>query len=224
MSAGTDLAAAIDHTLLRPEAGVEDIRRLCAEAVDWGFAAVCVNPVWVGTAVAAVAGSTVRVASVCGFPLGANETAVKVEEARRAMDGGAREIDMVQHLGAAVAGAWDVVEADVAAVAGVVHAHDGELKVILECGLLDDDAKREAARRAVAAGADWVKTSTGFLAGGATVADIELLRVAVRGAARVKASGGIRSVADARMMLAAGAERLGTSSGVAIMRDAGGQG
>lgn len=224
MSAGTDLAAAIDHTLLRPEAGAEDIRRLCAEAVDWGFAAVCVNPVWVGTAVAAVAGSTVRVASVCGFPLGANETAVKVEEARRAMDGGAREIDMVQHLGAAVAGSWDVVEADVAAVAEVVHALDGELKVILECGLLDDDAKREAARRAVAAGADWVKTSTGFLAGGATVADVELLRVAVRGAARVKASGGIRSVADARMMLAAGAERLGTSSGVAIMRDADGQG
>jgi len=224
MSAGTDLAAAIDHTLLRPEAGAEDIRRVCAEAVDWGFAAVCVNPVWVGTAVAAVAGSTVRVASVCGFPLGANETAVKVEEARRAMDGGAREIDMVQHLGAAVAGSWDVVEADVAAVAEVVHALDGELKVILECGLLDDDAKREAARRAVAAGADWVKTSTGFLAGGATVADVELLRVAVRGAARVKASGGIRSVADARMMLAAGAERLGTSSGVAIMRDADGQG
>ena len=224
MSTGTDLAAAIDHTLLRPEAGAEDIRRLCAEAVEWGFAAVCVNPVWVGTAAAAVAGSTVRVASVCGFPLGANETAVKVEEARRAMDGGAREIDMVQHLGAAVAGSWHVVEADVAAVAEVVHAHDGELKVILECGLLDDDAKREAARRAVAAGADWVKTSTGFLAGGATVADVELLRVAVRGAARVKASGGIRSVADARMMLAAGAERLGTSSGVAIMRDAGGQG
>lgn len=220
MSDVTDLAAAIDHTLLRPEAGAEDVRRLCTEAVEWGFAAVCVNPVWVTTAVAAVAGSPVRVASVCGFPLGANETEVKVEEARRAVGGGAREIDMVQRLGAACDGRWEVVAADIAAVADVVHAHGGELKVILECGLLDDVATRESARVAVAAGADWVKTSTGFLAGGATVADVELLVATVRGAARVKASGGIRSAADARAMLAAGAARLGTSSGVAIVREA----
>ncbi len=171
MSVVRDLAAAIDHTLLRPEAGADDIRRLCAEAVECGFAAVCVNPVWVATAVAAVEGSSVRVATVCGFPLGANETAVKVEEARRAMACGAREVDMVQSLGAACSERWDLVEADVAAVAEIVHVHGGELKVILECGLLDDRAKRESARRAVSAGADWVKTSTGFLAGGATVAD-----------------------------------------------------
>ena len=220
MSVATDLAATIDHTLLRPEAGPNDIQRVCVEAVEWGFAAVCVNPVWVATAVRAVTGSSVRVATVCGFPLGANETAVKVEEARRAMVGGAREVDMVQSIGAACAGRWDVVEADVAAVAEIVHRHGGELKVILECGLLDDDQKRESARRAVSAGADWVKTSTGFLAGGATVADVELLYGAVRGAARIKASGGIRTVADARAMLAAGAARLGTSSGVAIVREA----
>lgn len=223
MSVVSDLAATIDHTLLRPEAGADDIRRVCAEAVEWGFAAVCVNPVWVATAVEAVAGSSVRVATVCGFPLGANETEVKIEEARRAMARGAREVDMVQSLGAACAGRWDVVEADVAAVAEIVHGHGGELKVILECGLLDDDRKRESARRAVSAGADWVKTSTGFLAGGATAADVELLYETVRGAARVKASGGIRTVADARVMLAAGAERLGTSSGVTIVREVSGE-
>lgn len=222
MSFVSDLAATIDHTLLRPEAGPDDVRRVCAEAVEWGFAAVCVNPVWVPTAATTVAGSSVRVATVCGFPLGANETAVKVEEARRAMAGGAHEVDMVQSLGAACAGRWDVVETDIAAVAEIVHGHGGELKVILECGLLDDDHKRESARRAVSAGADWVKTSTGFLAGGATAADVGLLYDTVRGVARVKASGGIRSVADARAMLAAGAERLGTSSGVTIVREASG--
>jgi deoxyribose-phosphate aldolase len=126
---------------------------------------------------------------------------------------------MVQQLGAAVSGRWDVVESDVAAVARVVRAAGAELKVILECGLLDDDGTREAARRAVAAGADWVKTSTGFLAGGATVADVELLHATVGGRARVKASGGIRTLADARAMLVAGAERLGTSSGVAIVEE-----
>jgi deoxyribose-phosphate aldolase len=217
MSAVADLAATIDHTLLRPEAREEDIRRLCAEAVEWGFKAVCVNPVWVGCAVAAVTGSRVGVATVCGFPLGANETSVKVEEARRAVTAGATEIDMVQQLGAAAGGRWDAVESDIAAVVRVVHDAGAELKVILECGLLPDAATREAALRAVAAGADWVKTSTGFLAGGATVADVELLHATVGGRARVKASGGIRTLADARAMLAAGAERLGTSSGVAII-------
>lgn len=219
MPAGADLATTIDHTLLRPESSEDDIRRLCAEAVEWGFKAVCVNPVWVGTAVTAVVGSKVGVATVCGFPLGANETAVKVEEARRAVAAGASEVDMVQQLGAAASGRWDVVESDVAAVARVVHAGGAELKVILECGLLDDDGTREAARRAVAAGADWVKTSTGFIAGGATIADVELLRATVGGRARIKASGGIRTLAEARAMLAAGAERLGTSSGVAIAEE-----
>ncbi len=215
-----ELARSIDHTLLKAEATSEDIVRLCREAREWGFAAVCVNPVWVGLAVAELEGSGVGVATVCGFPLGASLTPVKVDEAERAVTSGAAEVDMVQQIGWAVEGRWDAVEEDIRAVASAVHAGGAVLKVILECGLLTDDAKERAARAAVAAGADFVKTSTGFLAGGATIHDVALLRKAVGGATGVKASGGIRSLGQARAMLAAGATRLGTSSGVRIMEEA----
>ncbi len=215
-----ELARSIDHTLLRAEATSEDIVTLCREARKWRFAAVCVNPVWVELAVAELEGSEVGVAAVCGFPLGASLTPVKVAEAARAVTSGAAEIDMVQQIGLAVEGRWDAVGEDVRAVAGAVHAGGAVLKVILECGLLSDDAKERSARVAVAAGADFVKTSTGFLAGGATIHDVALLRKVVGEAAGVKASGGIRSLGRARAMLAAGATRLGTSSGVRIMEEA----
>ncbi len=215
-----ELARAIDHTLLKPEAGPEAIARLCEEARRWGFAAVCVNPVWVADAVRALEGTSVAVATVCGFPLGATTTAVKVAEAEEAARAGAAEIDMVLRIGHALAGLWDAVEADIAAVVEAAAGHGASVKVILECGLLDDGTKAEAARRAVGAGAAFVKTSTGFLAGGATVHDVALLKRAVAGRARVKASGGIRNLGQARAMLAAGADRLGTSSGVAILEEA----
>ncbi len=215
-----ELARTIDHTLLAPEAGPEGIDRLCKEARVWGFAAVCVNPVWVPRATAALDGTAVGVAAVCGFPLGATTTACKAAEAAGAARDGASEIDMVLRIGHARAGLWDEVEADIRAVVEAAGEHGATVKVILECGLLDDEAKTEAAVRAVAAGAAFVKTSTGFLAGGATVHDVALLRRAVDGKARVKASGGIRTLGQARAMLAAGADRLGTSSGVAILEEA----
>jgi deoxyribose-phosphate aldolase len=220
MSSAAYIASFIDHTLLKPEAGPEQIRRLCEEARRWAFAAVCVNPVWVPLAADLLAGSGVRVASVCGFPLGANPTAVKVFEAGEALREGAAEIDMVMSIGDAKAGRWGRVMEDVAAVAQRVHEADGVLKVILECGLLTDTEKEQAARNAVRAGADFVKTSTGFLAGGATVEDVALLRRVVGTAVGVKAAGGIRTLGQARAMLAAGASRLGTSSGVRIVEEA----
>jgi deoxyribose-phosphate aldolase len=215
-----DLAGSIDHTLLKPEAGPDAIDRLCAEARECGFAAVCVNPYWVARAAGELAGSPVAVASVCGFPLGATSTESKRCEAVRAVEDGATEVDMVLNLGLAHAGRWKEAEEDMAVVVAAARAGGASVKVILECGLLDDDQKEEAALRAVAAGAAFVKTSTGFLAGGATVHDVGLLARTVAGRARVKASGGIRSLGQARAMLAAGAGRLGTSSGVAIIEEA----
>ncbi len=214
------LARSIDHTLLKAEATSARIVKLCEEARRWGFAAVCVNPVWVELAAAELRDSGVAVATVCGFPLGASLTRTKVEEAGAAVAAGASEVDMVQQIGLAVEGRWEAVEADVRSVAEAVHAAGATLKVILECGLLDDAAKERAARAAAAAGADFVKTSTGFLAGGATVHDVALLRRAVGDGVGVKASGGIRTLGQARAMLAAGATRLGTSSGVRIMEEA----
>lgn len=215
-----DLARAIDHTLLKPEAGPDAIDQLCAEAREWGFAAVCVNPYWISRAADALAGSPVAVASVCGFPLGATSTESKRSEAVRAVEDGATEVDMVLNLGLAHADLWEEAEKDMAAVVGAARDGGAVVKVILECGLLDDAQKEEAALRAVAAGAAFVKTSTGFLSGGATVHDVALLARTVAGRARVKASGGIRSLGQARAMLASGASRLGTSSGVAIMEEA----
>lgn len=209
------LAPYIDHTLLKAEATPDDIRRLCAEAKEYQFAAVCVNPVYISLAVQELAGSGVKVATVCAFPLGATTTNQKAAAARLGAERGADEIDMVMHIGAARAGEWDTVQADIAAVRQAIP--ERVLKVIIETSLLDDDQKRRAAEAAVQAGADFVKTSTGFNGGGATVKDITLLREVIGNRAQIKASGGIRTPADAQALIAAGATRLGTSGGVGLV-------
>lgn len=215
-----ELAATIDHTLLKPEATRADIVRLCREAREYSFAAVCVNPVWVEEAARHLEGSSVMVATVIGFPLGASTTAAKVFEARDALQAGARELDMVVALGLLKGGEDQNAQEDVAAVVEVARAHRAAVKVILETGLLTEEEKTRAAHLSVAAGASFLKTSTGFMGTGATVEDVALLRRLAPPSVGVKASGGIRTFAQARAMLAAGANRLGTSSGVAIMEEA----
>jgi deoxyribose-phosphate aldolase len=211
----SEVAARIEHTLLRAEATDDQVRRLCAEAVRHRFAGVCVNGSRVPLAVEAVAGSGVRVVSVVGFPLGAASTATKAFEAADAVRAGAHEIDMVVAIGALQGGAAETVEADIRAV---VEAADGRpVKVILETCLLSASEKVLGCVLAERAGAAFVKTSTGFSTGGATVADVRLLRSAVGERMKVKASGGIRTLADALAMIEAGADRLGTSSSVAIV-------
>jgi deoxyribose-phosphate aldolase len=216
----TDLAALIDHTLLRPDATAADVRRLCAEARRHGFAAVCVNPGRVALAAAELAQGGVAVCSVVGFPLGATTTDQKCAEAAGCLDAGASEIDMVLNLGLLADGDEAGVEADIRALADLCRARGALLKVILETCLLDDDAKRRACRLAVRAGAHFVKTSTGFAGGGATVEDIALMSAAVKESGLgVKASGGIRDRAQAEAMVAAGATRLGTSASVDIVTE-----
>jgi deoxyribose-phosphate aldolase len=213
-----EIAAIIDHTLLAPGATVDEVRALCREAVEHAFAAVCVNGVWVPEAARAVAGSNVKVCSVVGFPLGASATRVKRFEAEAAIDDGASEIDMVLDVGALKGGDDARARDDVAAVVAAAHARRAIVKVILETGLLTDDEKVRACSLAAAAGANYVKTSTGFGPGGATVADVALMRRTVGPEVGVKASGGIRTIDDARALVEAGATRLGTSRGVAIVR------
>lgn len=233
-----ETARRIDHTLLRPEATPEQIDLLCDQAVEYGFGAVCVNPIFVRRAVERLTSSRAaqsasmsvqagsgrvlpRVVSVAGFPLGASTTATKAEEARRALDEGATEIDMVAQLGALIAGSRESVRNDIEAVARAVHRarSDGILKVILETAALTRDQIALGCRCCVDGDADFVKTSTGFHpAGGASVEHVRLL---VRHASplAVKAAGGIRTANDARVMLEAGATRLGTSAGVAIIEE-----
>lgn len=209
------VAALIDHTLLRPEATAAQIRALCREARQYGFAAVCIHPYWVPLAAAELAGA-VPVATVVGFPLGANATAAKAFETETAVRAGAREIDMVLNIGELRGGNTTAVHDDIRAVC--TAAEGALVKVILETALLDDDHKRTACALARQAGAQFVKTSTGFAAAGATTADVALMRAAVGTAMGVKAAGGIRTLDDLRRMAAAGANRIGTSSGVAIMQ------
>jgi deoxyribose-phosphate aldolase len=211
------VASLIDHTLLKPDATHEAIVRLCREARDFNFGAVCVNPYWVRLASKELAASSVKVAAVAGFPLGANETAVKMMETSRAIDEGAREIDMVMNIGALLSGDADSVERDIAEIVAASHERHAIVKVILETALLDDEQKKHACALAKRAGADFVKTSTGFGPGGATIADVALMRGVVGSHIGVKASGGIRTWEDCRAMIAAGATRIGTSSGVAIL-------
>lgn len=217
------LAAMIDHTVLKPEATAAMIDRLCDEAGEYGFVAVCVNPVWVARCSKRLAGSGVRVASVVGFPLGANLTEIKVAETKRAIDDGAVEIDMVIRLGDLIAGETTQARDDIAAVADACHAasSDHHLKVILETAALTE-AQTIAGCRCVAEGqADYVKTSTGFhSSGGATVASVRLLHKHTA-PIKVKAAGGIRDLAAARAMIKAGASRLGCSSSVAIVKELG---
>ena len=205
----------IDHTLLKAVATKQDILNLCAEANKYHFASVCVNPGYVEYAHNLLLGSDVQVCTVIGFPLGANATSVKAFETTQAIADGADECDMVINIGAAKEHDWDYVYEDILAV---VKAANGVLtKVIIETCYLTDEEKEMACKMAVKAGADFVKTSTGFGTGGATVEDVKLMHAAVEGKAKVKASGGIRSTADFEAMIEAGAERIGCSAGVKIM-------
>jgi deoxyribose-phosphate aldolase len=211
------LASLIDLTVLRPEATNAQIEKLCQEAREHSFGAVMINPCYVDLAAAKLRGTGVKVGTVVGFPLGATLTSVKAFETQEVLKLGAREIDMVINIGALKSGKREFVVADIRALAELAHSHNAILKVILETCLLTDDEKRLACELSESAGADFVKTSTGFLGGGATVADVSLMSGTV--SIGVKASGGIRTLADARAMIDAGATRLGVSAGVAILRE-----
>ncbi len=213
------VAALIDHTLLKPEATQEDIARVCNEARQYQFASVCINPCWVTFAAEALAGSAVRVCTVVGFPLGANDSRTKISEAELALAQGAAEIDMVQNIGALRSRDYHLVGKEIGDLADIAHAYGGFLKVILETCLLSEEEKLRACSLAQQSNADFVKTSTGFSTGGATVADVQLMRRAVGDRMGVKASGGIRTLANLRTMVAAGANRIGASASVAIMRE-----
>ena len=206
----------IDHTLLKPAATRADSAKLCAEAKEYRFASDCVNSGHIAEVAAALAGTDVAPCCVVGFPLGAMETEAKAFEAARAAALGAKEIDMVMDIGAAKEGDFARVEADISAVVSAIQGR-AKLKVILECCLLTDEEKTAACLAAKRAGADFVKTSTGFSTGGATEHDVALMRAAVGDDMGVKASGGIRTREDALRMIAAGASRIGASAGIAIV-------
>lgn len=217
-----DWASLIDHTLLKPEASESDIRKLCDEAVRFGFASVCVNPGWVKRASEFLRGSGIPVCTVIGFPLGATLPDVKAYEARRSIFNGAREVDMVINIGELKSGDDCAVEDDIRAVTQAAHENGVLCKVIIETALLTDEEKVRACLAAKNAGADFVKTSTGFSKGGATVHDIALMRRTVGSGLGVKASGGVKGIDDARAMFEAGATRIGASVGVKIAQEAGG--
>lgn len=214
----TDIAKKIDHTLLKPDTVPSAVEKLCEEAVQHHFAAVCVHPVFIPSVSAILKDSGVATCTVAGFPLGTNTTASKVAEAAESVGDGAEEVDMVLSLGALKAGDLEIVENDIASVAEVCHQGNALLKVIIETALLTDEQKRTACKLVVEAGGDFVKTSTGFASGGATVADVVLMKDAVSGSeVRVKAAGGVRTREDAIAMIEAGADRIGTSAGVQIV-------
>lgn len=215
-----DIASLIDHTLLKPEATPEQIAQLCSEAREYRFASVCVNPVYVKLAWDLLKGSPVKVCSVVGFPLGATPSEVKAFEAQRAIRDGASEIDMVIHVGSLKAGADDLVEEDIATVVKACHAGGAICKVILETCFLTEEEKVRGCLLARRAGADFVKTSTGFGPGGATVEDVALMRRTVGPDMGVKAAGGIRTLEALQQMVAAGANRIGASASVKIMQEA----
>jgi deoxyribose-phosphate aldolase len=211
------IAEFIDHTLLRPEATPVQIEKLCREGMEYGFASVCISPTWVPLAFSLLGDSGIKVCTVAGFPLGASTTATKVFEAREAVSNGAEEIDTVMNLGALKSGHITWVKAEIEALMklGVV------LKVIIETGLLSETEKVAACEAVREAGADFVKTCTGFGRGRATVEDVRLMRKVVGGEVGVKASGGIRDFKTAEALLQAGASRIGTSTGVQIVKEAG---
>ncbi|AIE60795.1 deoxyribose-phosphate aldolase [Bacillus methanolicus] len=212
-----DIAGMIDHTLLKADATKEQIKKLCEEAKEYKFASVCVNPGWVKYASELLEGSGVNVCTVIGFPLGATTLETKVFETKNAIENGAAEVDMVINIGALKDGDNDFVEKEIRAV---VEAAKGQAltKVIIEACLLTEEEKVRACELAVKAGADYVKTSTGFSTGGATVEDVKLMRKTVGPDIGVKASGGVRSAEDAKKMIEAGASRIGASSGVSIVK------
>lgn len=214
------IAGLIDHTLLRPEATRSDVLRLCTEARQYGFATVCVNPYWVPLAAAALRGTSVKVCTVAGFPLGASMTEVKRAEAEAAIRAGASEVDMVINIGALRSADYDTVKIDIQSVVEVCHRAGVLVKVILETALLDHRQKVIACVLAKLAGADFVKTSTGFGPGGATVEDVALMRHVVGPEMGVKAAGGIRTLEQLRRMVAAGATRIGASASVRMVEGA----
>jgi deoxyribose-phosphate aldolase len=214
------IAGIIDHTLLKPEATRDDILKICREARAYTFASVCVNPYWVPLAASELSGSGVKVCTVVGFPLGATSTEAKVAEAAAALRSGAREIDMVINVGALRSGDPETVKTDIHEVVKVSHAAGAIVKTILETALLDDHQKATACTLARMAGADFVKTSTGFGPGGATAHDIALMRQVVGPEMGVKASGGIRTFEDLKRMTEAGATRIGASASVKIVEQA----
>lgn len=212
------IAKYIDHTLLKADARKEDIEKLCSEAFHNGFASVCVNSCWVPLASDLLAGTDVKVCTVVGFPLGAASANAKAAEAADAVKNGADEIDMVINIGMLKSGMMEAVEDDIREVRNA--AKGKVLKVIIETSFLSDDEKRAACRAAADAGADFVKTSTGFSTGGATVHDVALMKDAVSACGlKVKASGGIRNYKDAKAMIDAGADRIGASAGIAIVKE-----
>jgi deoxyribose-phosphate aldolase len=217
---GPNIAKMIDHTLLKPDATQDQIAQLCYEARKYGFAAVCVNPTYVKLCSQLLQGSAVHVCTVVGFPLGATPPEVKAYEAQQAIDDGATEVDMVINIGALKSKDYALVERDIATLAHTCHAGGAILKVIIEAALLTDEEKVIASQLAKAARADYVKTSTGFGPGGATVHDVELMRRAVGPEMGIKAAGGIKSYEDARAMVAAGATRIGASAGIKIVQQA----
>lgn len=210
-----NLAKLIDHTILKPIAQRADIERVCAEARKYGFCSVCINPVWVAYAKQLLKGSDVKVCTVIGFPLGANTSAVKAYETKDALNNGADEIDMVINIGALKDKDYDTVLADIQAVRKECQGHT--LKVIIETSQLTDEEKVKACEISAQAGADFVKTSTGFTGGGATAADVALMKKSIPAHMQVKASGGVRTREDFDAMTAAGATRIGASSGVKIV-------
>jgi deoxyribose-phosphate aldolase len=218
--APAEVAALIDHTLLKPDATQQNIEELCREAAQFKFATVCVNPVWVALAARSLSTSGVGVCSVVGFPLGATTADVKGYETRRAIFDGAREIDMVINIGALKSGDLRTVERDIEAVTAPCRECGVLSKVIIEAALLTDDEKVTACTLAKAAGADYVKTSTGFGPGGATAADVALMRRVVGADMGVKAAGGVRDLQGLQAMVAAGATRVGASAGVKIVQQA----
>lgn len=213
------LAKYMDHTMLKPEATADMIDQTVAEARQYQTASVCINPYWVTRVHEGLAGTDIATCTVIGFPLGANTTAVKVFETKEAIDNGTDEIDMVINIGELKAQHDEAVLADIKAVAEATHQQGKLLKVIIENALLTDEEKRRASKLTVAGGADFVKTSTGFAASGAKVADVKLMREAVGPDFKIKAAGGIHTLADAEAMIAAGANRLGVSASVAILNE-----
>ena len=214
--ANADLAQYIDHTLLKADANLAAIEKLCQEARTFGFWSVCVNPCWIEACRTLLAGSPVKICTVVGFPLGAQLTLSKVFEAKAAITMGADELDMVINVGFVKSALWSQVMIDLAAV--VAAAPDHLVKVILETGLLNEEEKRQACAAAISAGAAFVKTSTGFGPGGATVADIQLMKEAVGEKLKIKASGGVRDLKTMQEMIKAGASRIGTSSAVDFLQ------
>lgn len=217
------LASLIDHTLLKPEATETDIARVCEEAREHGFATVCVNPYWVPFCASNLSGSGVKVCAVIGFPLGANAHEVKRAELDAALRDGALEVDMVQNVGALRSGKMAAVDREIQDLAETAHRHNAILKVIIETCLLTEEEIAWSCRIAARAGADFVKTSTGFSSAGASAANVRLMRKTVGGNIGVKASGGIRTLADLIGMVEAGANRIGASSGVKILAELAGK-